>query len=108
MSAYGLAASIAAMIVVVFCASVAWRHQRRLAAMQMQLDNLVNDIRRLEMAYEGLLVRWMNLPRSRKGRTPPNRSSDALEEKVTTPKQPNEKSSKESALYLVAPKTSPE
>ncbi len=111
MNTYGLAASIAAMILLVFCA-LAWRQQRRLAAMQVQLDNLRKDIRkevrRLEIAHEGLLVRLMNLPRSKKARRPSSQSSDLLEQKMTAPKQPDEKSSKESALYIVAPKTSPE
>ena len=64
MGTYGLAASIVVVILLAFCALLVWRQQR-------QLDNLRRDIRRkigrLEIAHEGLLVRLMNLPRSRNG-----------------------------------------
>ena len=105
MGTYGLAASIVVVILLVFCASLVWRQQR-------QLDNLRRDIgreiRRLEIAHEGLLVQLMNLPRPKKARRPSSQSSDPLEEKMTAPKQPDEKSSKGSALYIAAPKASPE
>jgi len=84
-------ASIAAVLLLTCCALlVAFRRQqRRLTAMQTQLDSLKSDIRKLERAHEGLLVRLMNLPRLLKSSSP---SSDTLEEKT---------------LYLVPPKTSP-
>jgi len=104
----GLAASIAAVILLVFCVALAWRQKRRLAAMQNQLDSLSSDIRRLEIAHEGLIVRFLNLPRSGKARKSSRRSSEALEEKLTVSKPPDEEISRGSALYLVAPKTSPE
>jgi len=80
---------------------VAFRRQQRcLAVLQTQLDSLSSDIRKLEMAHEGLLVRFMNLPRSS------GPSSDMLEEKTAAPTHPDEKDFKGSALYLVSPKTS--
>jgi hypothetical protein len=103
-----LAASIATVILLVFCASLAWRQQRRLVAMQTRLDSLSSAIRRLEVAHEGLLVRFMNLPRSRKARKSSSPSSDIRKEELTVPTQLDEKNSKGSALYVVAPKTSPE
>ena len=100
---------IAAAILSVFCVSLVWRHQRRLAAMQTQLDSLSSDIRRLEAAHDGLLVRHMKLPRSRKAPKWSNPSSDTLQETSSlAPKQPDKKDSDGSALYVVAPKTSPE
>jgi hypothetical protein len=112
MSAVGLVAWLAAMVLLVFCASSAWRQQRHLAAMQMQLDSLSKDIRkevrRLEEAHESLLVRLMNLPRPKPARRPSTQSFDPPKEKTRVPKRPDENGSKESALYLVAPKTSPE
>ena len=85
-------------------ASLAWRQQRRLAAMQMQLDNLSGAVRRLEAAHEGLLVRIMNLPMPRRP------SLHTLEEKMTSsiaPTQPEDKN-EGPALYVVAPKKSAE
>jgi hypothetical protein len=55
--------------------------QRRLAAMQTQLDNLSTATRRLESHYERLLIRSL---RSRKARKWSSPSFDALEEKMTT------------------------
>jgi len=106
-------ASIGAAIVLGFCAALVafGRQQRRLSAMQMQLDGVSRAIRKLEVAHEGLLVRLMNLPRLRKARKSSSPSSDTPEEKMTpsvAPKQLDEKNSKGSALYVVAPKTSPE
>ena len=102
MGTYGLAASIVVVILLVFCASLVWRQQR-------QLDILRRDIRRLERAHENLFVRLINLPSSRTAQEPSSRSPDASEEKnITAPKQPEEKNSKGSALYVVAPKTSPQ
>jgi hypothetical protein len=55
--------------------------QRRLAAMQTQLDNLSSAIRRLESDYERLFMRSL---RSRKARKSSSPSFDTLEEKMTT------------------------
>jgi hypothetical protein len=59
----GLAASIAAVILLVVFISLIWAW-RRLAAMQAQLDSLSSAINSLEPAYQRLLVRFMNLPKS--------------------------------------------
>jgi hypothetical protein len=105
--------SIAAVILLVCCALLVAvrRQQRRLATMKTQLDSLSQAIDRLEEAHHELLVRFMNLSRwsrlATKSSSPP---SDALEEKMTSsiaPKQPEEKY-KGTALYVVAPKTTPE
>jgi hypothetical protein len=112
MSAVGFLAWFAAMALLGFCASLAWRQQRHLAAMQVQLDSLSKDIRkevrRLEVAHESLLVRLMNLPGPKAARRPSRGSSDPPKQKATASKRPDEQTSKEAALYLVAPKTSPE
>jgi hypothetical protein len=103
----GLAASIAAVILVVVCVvlALAWH---RLAAVQAQLDSLRSAVNSLELAHQGLLVRFMNLPRSRRTHKSSIPSSDTLEEKITTPTQSDEKSSGGSSLYVDAPKTFPE
>jgi hypothetical protein len=106
----GLGASIAAVILLVFCASLVWRQERRLAAMQTQLNRLSRAIHRLEAAHSSLLIRLINSPKSRssqKARKSSSTSSDTLEERKTAPTQPDEENSKGSALYVVAPKTSP-
>jgi len=103
----GLAASIAAIILLVTTISLVWSW-RRLATIQAQLDRLNNAVNSLELAHQGLLVRLMNLPRSRRAHKSSSPSSDTLEEKITAPTQPDEKSSRESALYVDAPKTFPE
>jgi hypothetical protein len=92
-------ALIAAAILLVFCALlVAFEsQQRRLAAIKIQLASLRSDIRRLEVAHEGLLVRFMNLPRSHEVSIASGSSSDTVDEKPKVP-----------ALYVVPPKTSPE
>jgi hypothetical protein len=97
-----LIASVAAMILSVFCALLAWRQHRRLAA---RVDNLTSTTRSLESDYERLFLRSL---RSRKARKSSNPSSDALEEKMTTRILPDEKKPVESALDVGAPKTSPE
>jgi len=103
-------ALIAAVILLVFCTLLVafMRQQRRLAALQTQLQSLSSNLRRLEVAHEGLLVRFMNLPR---WRDVPNGSlPDMLQEKMTSsvaPTQLDEKS-KVPTLYVVAPKASPE
>jgi len=85
-------ASIAAVLLLLCCASLVafWRLRGRLAAIQTQLDGLSRGIRLVEAAQEGLLLRFLNLPRSRE------------------PSQLEEKNLKGSALYLVEPKASPE
>jgi hypothetical protein len=55
--------------------------QRRLAAMQTQLDDLSSATRRLESHYERLFIRSL---RSRKARKSSSPSFDALEDKMTT------------------------
>ena len=92
-------ALIAGVILVVFCALlVAFEsQQRRLTALQTQLHSLSNDIRRLEVAHQGLLVRFMNLPRSHEVSSASGSSSDTVDEKSNV-----------TALYMVAPKASPE
>ena len=88
----GLAASIAGVFLLIFCdCLLAWRKQRRLTVMQMQIDNLSTAIRSLEAARIGLLARPVNLPRSRKSPNP-------LVDKKST----------ESVLSVVAPKISPD
>ena len=103
----GLAASIAAVVLLVVCVSLAWAW-RRLVAIQTQLDSLSSAINSLELAQQSLLVRFINLPRSRRARKSSSPWSGTLEEKMTAPTQPDEKNSGGSALYIAAPKTSPE
>jgi len=55
--------------------------QRRLAAMQTQLDNLSGATRRLESDYERLFIRSLRSRNVRKSSRP---SFDTLEEKMTT------------------------
>ena len=85
-------ASIAAVLLLLCCALLIafWRLRGRLAAIQTQLDGLSRGIRLVEAAQEGLLLRFLKLPRSRE------------------PSQLEEKNLKGSALYLVEPKASPE
>ena len=101
-----LIVSVAALVLSVFCALLAGRQQRRLVAMQTQLDNLSSAFRDLKSDHERLFIR--SLRSSPKGRKSPSQSSDTLEEKMTAPTLPDEKKSTESALYVGAPKTSPE
>ena len=100
-------ASIAAVLLLLCCASLVafWRLRGRLAAIQTQLDGLNRGIRLVEAAQEGLLIRFLNLPRSREPPESSSPSSDTLEEKMTS-SRPNQGS----ALYLVEqkPKPSPE
>jgi len=113
----GMAALIAAVILLVLCSSLLWRQQRRLAAMQTQLDGLKGAnrrleraVRRLEGAHQALLLRVLR--KTRKSRKSSSPSSDAVEQKTTSAmaptRQSDEKSSTGSALYVVAPKTFPE
>jgi len=83
-----LPASVAAVILSVFCALLVWRQHRHLAAMQTQLDNLTGTTRSLESDYERLFLRSL---RSRKARKSSSPSSDALEEKMTGLTLPDEK-----------------
>ena len=85
-------ASIAVVLLLLFSVSLIafWRLRLRLAAMQTQLDGFSRRIRKVEAAQEGLLIRFLNLPRSRE------------------PSQLEEKNLNGSALYLVEPKASPE
>jgi hypothetical protein len=92
-----LIALVAAVILSAFCL-LAWRQQRRLAAIQTQLDNLSSAILSLEAVREGLFVRSLNLPRSRKARKSSSPLSGTLEEKMTAPTQPDEKKSTETVL----------
>jgi|SRR4029077_8720321 hypothetical protein len=89
-----LIASVAAVILSVFCAFLAWR---RLAVMQTQLRNLSRAVRNVEYDLDRLFIKSL---KSRKARTSP--SSDTLEQKMTAPTQLDEKT------YVGAPKTSPE
>jgi hypothetical protein len=91
-----LIASVAAAILSVFSALLAWRQKHCLTAMQTRLDNLSSKIRRLESDDERLFIQSMNFPRRRKARKSSSPSSDTLEEKIAAPAQPN----------VVAPKTS--
>ena len=87
-------ALIVAMILLAFCALLIWRHQRRLAAMQMQLDSHSQAISTLEAAHESLLVRYMNFPRSRRSRKALKSSGPLLgtfEEKITTSVAPTQR-----------------
>jgi len=109
-------ASTAAVLLLMCCALLVafGRLRRRLAAMQTQLDRLSRAIRKIEADQERSFVRSLNSPSSQSQReTPksPSPSTDTLEEKTTSsmaPKQPDEKNSKGSALYLVTPKISTE
>ena len=103
-------ASIAAVILLLCCASLValWRLRLRLAGMQTQLDDLSSAFRDLKRDHERLFIRSLNLPKSRKARKSSSPSSGTLEENKTTPAQPDDKNSQGSALYLVSPKTSPE
>jgi hypothetical protein len=101
-----LIASVAALILSVFCALLAGRQQHRLAAMQTQLDDLSSAFRDLKSDHERLFIR--SLRSSSKGRKSPSQSSGTLEEKMTAPTLPDENKSTEPALYVGAPKTSPE
>jgi len=96
-------ALIAAAILLVFCALlVACEHQqRRLTALQTQLDRLRRENRRLE----SLLVRSLKSPK-----VPNGSSSDTLQEKITSSVAPTrlDEKSNVAALYVVAPKASPE
>jgi hypothetical protein len=100
----GLAASIGAVILLVVCILLVWAW-RCLATLQAQVDSLNTAVNSLELGHQGLLVRFMNLPKSRRASSNP--WSDTLEERITVPTQPNEEISSGSALYT-APKTSPE
>jgi hypothetical protein len=101
-------ASMVAMILLAFCALLIWRHQRRLAALQTQLDRHNQAISTLEAAHESLLVRYMNLPRSRRSRKALNSSSPwsgPFEEKITSPiapEQPDEKPNRPDVQHLIA------
>jgi len=104
-----LIVSVAAVTLSVFCALLAWRQRRWFAAMQTQLNSLSSDIVRLEAAHQGLLVREMNLPRSRRSRNGQKGASPrfgTLEESMTAPMQPVESKSVESTLYMSALKFS--
>jgi hypothetical protein len=103
----GLATSIAVVVLLVVCVSLAWA-LRRLAAIQTQLDSHSSAIDSLELAHQGLLVRFMNLPRSRKARKSSGPWSDTFDEKMKAPTQPADKNFRGSALYIDAPKTSSE
>jgi len=82
-----LIASVAAVILSVFSALLAWRQKRRLAAMQTRLDNLSGNIRSLKSDDERLFIRSLNLLRSRRGRKSSSPPSDTLEERMTTRRQ---------------------
>jgi hypothetical protein len=103
----GLTVSIAAVILLAVYISLVWAW-RRLAAMQAQLNNISSAVNGLELAHQGLLVRFINLPKSRRARKSSSPWSDRLEEPLTVPTQRDEENSKGSALYTAAPKTSPE
>ena len=94
---YSLIACIAAVILLTFLHWRRRRLQRRLLkAVQARLEGLSRDVRRLEIAHESMLVRFMNLPRLlQEARQSP---SPALElEAGIAPTQPDEKSSNGSA-----------
>ena len=98
-----LIASIAAVILSAICALWVWRQQRRLAAIQTELNSLSGEIGRLEAVSQDLLVRFW----PRKRRKSSNPSSDTSQEtSLLAPERPDEKNSNGSAL--VAPKTAPE
>jgi hypothetical protein len=102
----GLIAVIVLSVLSVVCVLLVWIW-RRLAALQTQLDSLSSGINSLEIAHQGLLVRFMNLPRSRRAQSS-SLWSDTLEDQMTLPAQPDEENSRGTALYTTAPKTSPE
>lgn len=90
---YSLTACIAAVILLTF---LHWRQRRLLKAVQARLECLSRDVRRLEIAHESMLVRFMNLPRLLQ--EAPQSPSPALElEAGIAPTQPDEKSSNGSA-----------
>ena len=100
----GLATSIVAVVLLLVCVSLAWT-LRRIAAIQTQLDSLSSAINSLELAHQGLLVRFMNLPKSRKVRKSSGPWSDTFDEKMKASTQPDEKNLRGSALYVDTPKT---
>jgi hypothetical protein len=67
--------------------------------MQTQLDNLRRAVRNVECELERLFIKSLKSRKARKSSSP---SSDTLEQKMTAPTQPDEKT------YVGAPKTSPE
>jgi len=97
-----LIASIAAVILSVFCALLVWR---RLLAMQTQLDSLSSAIDQLDGAHSSLLIRLINSPKPKARKAPKesSRASGTLREQLD-----ESNSSNGSALEVVAPKTSPE
>ena len=104
-SIHPLAAMIALVAAVtssVLCALLVWRHQRRLAAIQVQLDSFRRAVNNLELAHQGLLIRYLNLPKARRAQRlsrrssdtlEKSRSSDTLEKGMTAPTQADEKES---------------
>jgi len=106
-----LIASIAAMSLSLFCALLAWRQQRCLAAMQTQLDSVSRAVDQLEGAHSSLLIRLMNSPNSRSRKAPKSSSLPSgrpQETSLSALKPRNEENSNGSALEVVAPKTSAE
>jgi hypothetical protein len=102
-----LIASVAAVVLSLVCALLAWRQQSRLAAVQIHLDKLSSAIRSFESDYERLLIRSLNLPSSLKAPRSSSLSPDAVEEKATVPTLLDEKTTAESALFAGAPKHPP-
>jgi hypothetical protein len=103
-----LIASVAVVILSVFCALLVLRQRRRLTVMQTQLHNFSGAFRDLKADHERLFIRSLNLPRSRSTRKSSSPSSDTLGERMTVPTQPVEENSRASGFYTAAPKTSPE
>jgi hypothetical protein len=86
---------VACIVAVTLLSSLFSRQRRRLTAVQAELKRLSDDVRSLEIAHQALLVRFMNLPRSRD-------SSPALElEAAIAPKQPNEKANGSAPAHQV-------
>jgi hypothetical protein len=65
---------IAVAFLTLFCAwwVALWRQKRRATAMQLQLDELRRNVRRLEADYWSLVARFLNLSGSAKSLTVPN------------------------------------
>jgi hypothetical protein len=102
--------AVSALFLWVFCVLLVLRRQRRLAAMQRQIDRHSTEIHRLQEAYSQLLVRSLNSPKPRKARKTSTPSSDTSQENMTSSIVPglDKTESTKPTLHVVAPKTSPE
>jgi hypothetical protein len=91
---------VACIVAVTLLTSLSSRQRRRLTAIEAKLKQLSDDFRRLEIAHESLLVRFLNLPRPLR-EEPQKSSSPAIKlEAEIAPIQPDQKSSNDSAQIV--------